>query len=627
MSSSPLSFPPASFSLGTSPETLPFLSQEEGEKLLGVLNAIFRESLSVYKGLSTTPPSFSSSQWDELFQTGSLFQKFLEALSSNPQYWADSQVAYWVSFMELWQKTSLAFWGQDGASPPISSRVSGPVKDKRFLDKAWEEHPFFSFVKNFYLLTAQNLLKGIHTTEGLDERTRKKLEFFTQNLINAFSPSNFLLTNPEVLRHTIENKGENLLKGFKNFLKDLEKSQGVFQIATNDTDAFEVGKNLAITPGKVVYENDLMQLIQYSPQTQQVYERPLLIIPPWINKYYILDLKPENSFINWIVQQGYTVFLISWVNPDKRHAHKDFEDYMQEGPLEALSHIQKVTGESQVHALGYCIGGTLLACTLAYLAQIGQSSPRFASGTYLATLLDFSDAGELGIFLDEEQINIFEKKMSHEGYLDGGSVALSFKLLRSNDLIWNYFVKNYLLGGDPFPFDMLYWNGDNTNMPLKMHSFYLRGMYLHNLLMHPGGLRMSGVPIDLSQVTTPLYFLGTEQDHIVPWKATYKGLSLYPQAPCTFVLGGAGHVAGVINPPPAQKYGYATNPSQKGQNAEQWRQGATSHSGSWWVHWEQWMRPQSGSQIPARKPGDHGYPILEDAPGRYVKRQLSETQG
>jgi polyhydroxyalkanoate synthase subunit PhaC len=433
------------------------------------------------------------------------------------------------------------------------------------------------------------------------------------------SPSNFLLTNPEVLRRTAETGGENLLKGLNNLLADLEQGKGKLHIKMTDMDAFRLGENIGVSPGKVVFQNDLIQLIQYAPATEKVLKRPLLIGPPWINKFYILDLRPRNSFVRWAVSQGHTVFVISWVNPDGRLAEKDFEHYMQEGYLASLDAIEQATGERDVNAIGYCLGGTLLASTLAYMATKGDD--RIRTATFFVTMTDFEEAGELGVFIDEEQLKALEEKMSKRGYLEGSEMANTFNMLRANDLIWSFVVNNYLLGNDPFPFDLLYWNADSTRMPARMHSFYLRKMYQENLLREPGGISLDGVPIDLRKIKTPAYFLSTREDHIAPWKSTYRGTQLL-SGPKRFVLAASGHIAGVVNPPEGGKYSHWINQDLP-PDPEAWFKGATEIAGSWWPDWHRWVSAQAKAQVPARVPGDGKLKPIEDAPGSYVKVRVS----
>jgi polyhydroxyalkanoate synthase len=413
----------------------------------------------------------------------------------------------------------------------------------------------------------------------------------------------------------MESGGENLVKGLENLLKDLERGKGRLSISMTDIEAFKVGQNIAVTPGQVIYQNELMQLLQYEPVTESVAKRPLLILPPWINKYYILDLRPTNSFIKWAVEQGHTVFMASWVNPDESLARKTFEDYMVEGPLAALDAIEQATGEREVNVIGYCLGGTLLAATLAWMAA--KKDNRFKSATFLTTMVDFTEPGELGVFIDEEQLTALEEKMEKRGYLEGHDMATTFNMLRANDLIWSFVVNNYLLGKDPFPFDLLYWNADSTRMPAEMHSFYLRKMYQENLLMKPGGITLKGVPLDLRKIATPSYILSTKEDHIAPWRSAYAATQLY-KGPKKFVLSASGHIAGVVNPPSANKYCHWTSDELPPQ-PEQWLGRAQQHPGSWWPDWQRWIAEFSGGQVPARKPGDGKLKPIEPAPGSYVK--------
>jgi len=423
------------------------------------------------------------------------------------------------------------------------------------------------------------------------------------------------------LRETVATGGQNLVKGLNNLLEDLSRGGGdQVRMRMTDEAAFKLGVNIATTPGKVVFQNELIQLIQYFPADGPVYRRPLLIIPPWINKYYILDMREKNSFIKWAVGQGHTVFVISWVNPDEKLAHKGFDDYLSEGTLAALDAIEKATGEREVNAIGYCLGGTLLACTLGYLAA--KKDPRVVSGTLFASLVDFEEAGELEVFIDEKQVAALEKRMHKRGYLEGSEMATTFNMLRANDLIWSFVVNNYLLGRDPFPFDLLYWNSDSTRMPATMHSFYLRKMYIENRLVQPGGLTLAGVPIDLARVKTPLYFVSTLEDHIAPWRSTYRGAKHLP-GPVRFVLGGSGHIAGIVNPPEANKYSYWTNPNLA-DDPEQWLKDASQHPGSWWTDWAGWVARHGGDKVPPRIPGKGKLKAIEDAPGAYVKMRVDK---
>jgi polyhydroxyalkanoate synthase len=544
----------------------------------------------------------------------SAFMEMTARLIANPSYLVEAQIGFWRDYMSLWQNTTRRILGAD--TKPV---IDAPSSDRRFKDDAWRENEIFDFIKQSYLLSARYVQDVVKHVDGLDAKTAQKVDFYARQFVDAMSPSNFLLTNPEVLRKTAETGGENLLKGLNNLLSDLELGKGKLRIKMTDMEAFRLGENIGVSPGKVIYQNDLMQLVQYTPSTDKVLKRPLLIAPPWINKFYILDLRPRNSFVRWAVSQGHTVFVISWVNPDAKLAEKNFEDYMQEGYLDALDAIEQATGEREVNAIGYCLGGTLLASTLAYMAA--KKDDRIKSATFFVTLTDFEDAGELGVFIDEEQLKALEGKMNKRGYLEGSEMATTFNMLRANDLIWSFVVNNYLLGNDPFPFDLLYWNADSTRMPAQMHSFYLRRMYQENQLSKPGGISLAGVPIDLRKIKTPAYFLSTREDHIAPWKSTYRGTQLLG-GPKRFVLAASGHIAGVVNPPDSGKYGHWINKDLP-PDPEEWFKGATEMAGSWWPDWHRWVSALAKQQVAAREPGDGKVKPIEDAPGSYVKVRLS----
>ena len=452
----------------------------------------------------------------------------------------------------------------------------------------------------------------------MDAQTKEKVSLYTRQFVSAMAPSNFALMNPTVLRETRETGGENLLKGFKNLLTDLEKGKGQLRISMTDDEAFEIGKNVAVTPGKVIYQTELMQLIQYAPSTDKVYKRPLLIVPPWINKFYILDLQPKNSFIKWVVDQGYTVFVISWVNPQESLADKSFEDYMLEGPVAALAAIEQAIGEKDINVLGFCIGGILTVATLAYLAACKDQ--RVKSATFLATMVNLKDVGEVSVFIDETQLQSLEKHVASTGYLEGHHMADMFSLMRENDLIWSFVVNNYLMGKDPIPFDLLYWNADSTRLPAAMLVFYLRKFYQQNLLMVPGGMTLADVPIDLGKIKTPIYSIATKDDHIAPWPSCYP-LTQATSGPVRFVLGASGHIAGIVNPPARKKYGFWVNDTMS-TDPEDWLAAAEAHEGSWWPDWKKWIRKQSGAKVAPRVPGEGGLEPVEEAPGSYVKVRM-----
>jgi polyhydroxyalkanoate synthase len=545
---------------------------------------------------------------------GGAFLEMTTRLMANPTTLMQAQIGFWQDYLTLWQSTARRMMGQPDAAPVIAE----DPRDRRFKDDAWRENEVFDFIKQSYLLSArffQNVVGGV---DGLDNKTAQKVDFYTRQFVDAMSPSNFLLTNPEVLRKTAETGGENLLKGLSHLLADLERGKGQLRIRMTDDSKFRVGENIAVTPGKVVYQNDLMQLIQYAPTTEKVLKRPLVIFPPWINKFYILDLRPRNSFVKWATDQGHTVFVVSWVNPDEALAEKGFEDYMQEGVYAALDAIEQATGERQVNAIGYCLGGTLLATTLAHMAA--KRDTRIKTATYFVTMIDFKEAGELGVFIDEEQLSALEEKMGKRGFLEGREMATTFNMLRANDLIWSFVVNNYLLGQEPFPFDLLYWNDDSTRMPARMHSFYLRRMYQADDLVKPGAIELLGVKIDLRKIKVPSYLISTREDHIAPWKSTYRATQIYG-GPVRFVLAASGHIAGVVNPPESGKYSHWINETLPPE-PDEWFQGATELAGSWWPDWHRWVTAQDKAakdQVPARLPGSGALPALEDAPGSYVK--------
>ena len=545
---------------------------------------------------------------------GTAFLEMTQRLMADPGKLMQAQVSLWHDYLELWQRTTERFLG--GSAEPM---VEPAATDKRFKDAAWSESTLFDFIKQSYLLTARWLQSTVKQIDGLDDKTARKVDFYTRQFVDAMAPSNFVLTNPEVLRATIESGGDNLVNGLRHVLDDLERGKGRLMIKMTDMDAFKVGQNIAVTPGKVVYQNDLLQLLQYAPTTEEVKRRPLLIIPPWINKYYILDLRPGNSFIKWAVDQGHTVFVVSWVNPDERLAQKGFEDYMVEGPFDALNAIEQATGEREVNVIGYCLGGTLLAATLAYMDARGDD--RFKSATYFVALTDFAEPGELSVFIDEDQLHSLDERMKSHGFLEGSDMAATFNMLRANDLIWSFVVNNYLLGKEPFPFDLLYWNSDSTRMPREMHRFYLRNMYQENKLVVPGGISLLGLPIDLSRIKVPSFILSTKEDHIAPWKSTYAATQLY-KGPVKFVLAASGHIAGVVNPPGQGKYGHWENTALP-RSPDAWLEGAAFHQDSWWPTWEKWVSEFSGGEVPARHPGDGNLKPLEDAPGSYVLMKSS----
>jgi len=544
----------------------------------------------------------------------SSFQALAMRLMGDPtQLWAlQLQVAQ--QGLAAWQRMIERSMGIERALP------EAPAVDRRFRDPEWSANPVFEFIKATYQIYANALLKLALDTDDLDEKTMHKVAFYTRQFVDAMAPTNFALTNPEVIRATLESGGTNLVEGLRNFLEDIDPATGLLRTQMVDKSRFKLGENIAASPGAVVFQNELMQLIQYAPSTARVRRRPLLIVPPWINKFYVLDLQPRNSFIRWAVGQGHTVFVISWVNPDATLRDKDFADYMSAGPLAALDAIERATGEREANVVGYCIGGTLLGATLAYLQARGDH--RVRSATFFTAMLDFSEPGDLGVFIDEGQIESLEQSMARTGFLDGKEMATTFNLLRANDLIWSFVVNNYLLGKHPAPFDLLYWNSDSTRMPASMHSTYLRNMYLENRLCQAGGMSIGGVALDLRAVGAPACFVSTVEDHIAPWKSTFAGARLLG-GDVKFILGKAGHVAGIINPPGERAYGHMVGPSPRACSADEWLAASTPVAGSWWNTWDEWARSYADGEVDARHPGDGGLPVLEPAPGSYVKVSIS----
>jgi polyhydroxyalkanoate synthase len=541
----------------------------------------------------------------------------IKTFSAVAEYWlsekdrsAELQMKIGKAYLDLWGSAVRRLAGEQ-AEPAIAPSP----RDKRFNDPEWKSNQFFDFVMQLYLLTTQWAQDLVRNAEGLDPHTRKKADFYVQQIANALAPSNFVLTNPEVLRETLASSGDNLVRGMKMLAEDIEAGRGTLRIRQSDPSNLVVGVNLATTPGKVIFQNELMQLIQYQPATESVLRTPLLIVPPWINKFYILDLRPEKSFVKWCVDQGITVFMISWVNPDKRLGSKTFDDYMKDGPLAAMDAIEKATGELKVHTMGYCVGGTLLASTLAWLAE--KRRVRVTSATFLAAQVDFTHAGDLLVFVDEGQISALERDMQAAGVLEGSKMAMAFNMLRSNDLIWSYVVSNYLKGQPPSSFDLLHWNSDATRMPAANHSYYLRNCYLENRLS-TGGMVLDNTLLDLSEVKVPIYNLATREDHIAPADSVLYGSQFFG-GPVKYVLSGSGHIAGVVNPPASGKYQFWTNDNIKDVTLADWLKGAQEHKGSWWPDWREWLTSIDAEEVPARAVGTEALPPIEDAPGSYVR--------
>ncbi len=542
---------------------------------------------------------------DPVNTTRAFQQIWLDAFSNPARAWANYS-NFAQQYMQLMTSTTLKLWGLGQNTEPTIAPEKG---DKRFNAPDWQQNPIFDAIKQSYLLTATTLLKSASQVDGLDEKQQHRLTFYLRQFLDSISPTNTLFTNPQVIHETLQTGGQNLVKGMDNLMRDIKDGQ----IKMTDTDAFEPGRNLALTPGQVVYQNKLIELIQYTPTTEKVFATPLLFIPPWINKFYILDMQPKNSLIKFMVDNGFTVFVVSWKNPDASMEEISFDDYLTLGPLNALEAIKDITGSPKVNPIGYCVGGTLLSATIPYLAAQGDETINAA--TFFVALQDFTEVGDTSVFIDEPQLAYMEGKMAERGYLDNRSMASMFNMLRANDLIWSNVVNNYLLGKEPPAFDLLYWNADGTRMTRVGHSFYLRNTYLENNLIKPNKVVLKGVPIDLKQIRQDVYAVGAQQDHIVPWKSAWR-ISQLASGPVRFVLGGSGHIAGVINPPTKGR-GYWTNDTPA-ESVQQWFEGAKHHEGSWWSDWLEWLKTRSGEQVPPPSMGNEAHQPISPAPGKYV---------
>ena len=534
----------------------------------------------------------------------------MQSLASSPDKLMKAQANLFERYVDLWRVTAARAAGE-----PVAE-VAKPLKgDKRFNDPDWTDNPVFDVMKQSYLVTSGWLNELVAAAEGVDPMAKRRVAFFTKLLSDAFSPSNYLATNPAALKALLETQGESLLKGAQHFAEDIERGGGKLAISQTDYEKFKVGENVATAPGKVVFQNDLFQLLQFSPTTEQVQEIPLLIFPPWINKYYILDLKPENSMIRWLTGQGFTVFLTSWVNPGPALAAKTLDNYVFEGAYTAIAQTLRQSGATHVNTVGYCVGGTMLACAMAHMAQRGLDV--ISSATFFAAQQDFAEAGDLLLFVDDAWLADLEKMMdAAQGVLPSAAMADTFNMLRANDLIWSFFVNNYLMGKEPTAFDLLFWNSDQTRMPKALHLGYLRQFYQSNLLSK-GGLKLGGATLDLKAVKTPVYVQSSREDHIAPMRSVYRGAKLFG-GPVRFTLSGSGHIAGVINPPSANKYQHWLNAALP-DTVDEWMASAEERQGSWWPDWAGWLAERSGDMVPARDPAAGPLPVIEDAPGSYVK--------
>jgi polyhydroxyalkanoate synthase subunit PhaC len=579
-------------------------------ELSELMHSVAEKSMRILEGLKKEPIELPG-LFKQFIDLTNNFQAFITIILKNPEQVWRMQVAYWQDALSLAQD-QFGHWLQG---------KSMPIEDRRFNSEEWVNNPFFNLMSQHYLLASEHMNSLLEHLEYGDKQLARRIQFFTRQYLDALSPANFLHTNPQLMAETLQSHGKNLLRGLQNLLTDIEAGSSRLIIKMTDTDAFKVGVNLATTPGKVIYRNEMMELIQFTPQTAKVKAVPLLVIPPWINKYYILDLSPHNSLIGWLVKQGITVFVISWINPDSSYSQKGIFDYLQEGPITAIKVIQKQLQVEQVNTVGFCIGGTLLASMLAYLKAHKENSVR--SATFLASLIDFSDPGDIAVFIDEQQIMRIEEEMHSKGFLDGHFMASTFNSLRANDLVWSFFIKNYLQGKDPVPFDILYWNADVTNMPAKMHSQYLRWMYLQNDLVKPGKIHLNHIPLDIRKIDIPTFFVSTKKDHIAPWQTTYLGFQ-HVSGNKRFLLGGSGHIAGIINPPGSKKYGFYRN-TKTSTSAEKWLEKAVEFPDSWWPEWLTWLKKESGRSLNAPKFAQLPYKTIMDAPGEYVKKTYKKA--
>ncbi|WP_046223517.1 class I poly(R)-hydroxyalkanoic acid synthase [Vibrio sp. ECSMB14106] len=538
--------------------------------------------------------------------------KIFEQAANQPAVLLQLQSQWWEQQLKIWQNAALM--------GNTESVIAEDRSDKRFIDEAWKNDPFYSFIKQSYLLFSKSYIDTINSIEGIDEKTKERVAFFSRQAINALSPSNFIATNPELMKLTLERNGENLLDGLEQLQADVEASADILKIRMTNNNAFRLGVDVANTEGDVVFQNELFELIQYHPKTPQVNATPLLIVPPFINKYYILDLREKNSMVRWLLEQGHSVFMMSWRNPGEAQKDTEFGDYVTEGVVKAVAAIEDITGKEQINAAGYCIGGTVLASAVAYYAA-KRMKKRIKTATFFTTLLDFSQPGEVGAYINETIINAIEKQNDGKGYMDGRSLSVTFSLLRENSLYWNYYIDNYLKGSSPMEFDLLYWNSDSTNVAAKCHNFLLRELYLENKLVQDKGVKVGGVWIDLNKIKIPSYFISAKEDHIALWQGTYRG-ALNTGGNKTFVLGESGHIAGIVNHPDKKKYGFWLNDNLD-DSADEWLTNATHNEGSWWTHWNQWLQGfETDEKIEPFNQGSELNPVIGKAPGSYVKQVL-----
>ncbi len=603
----------------TGPFDVPWgqLTSEQIEAIEGFSRAMSEAMASAHSALGASAMKSYAKGPDAIdpdpFKIAPDMTKVMAGLANDPGRAAEAQMRLWQGYMELWGSAAQHF-AQGGDAKDAVAPQKG---DKRWRSEEWSENPVFDIIKQSYLLTSNWLVETLQNVDGVDESAKRQVAFFTKQLADAFAPTNFALTNPDVLKQLVETRGANVARGLRNLAADIERGGGRLSISQTDLDKFEVGRDVAATPGSVIYQNDLIQLIQYTPTTETQHETPILFFPPWINKFYILDLRPDNSMVKWLLDRGHSVFLVSWVNPDASHKDKTFEDYMDEGVYAALEATLEQSGAEKVNTVGYCIGGALLASTLAYMKR--QGDERIASATFFAAQMDFELAGDLLMFTSDDWLAEIERRMdANGGVLDGQTMADVFNMLRANDLIWSFVINNYLLGNDPRPFDLLFWNADQTRLPKTIHLYYLRQFYRNNALAN-GQLTIKGEKLDLGEVELPVYMQASREDHIAPFASVYRGAKLFG-GPLRFVLAGSGHIAGVINPPIAEKYQHwLRDDDALPETTEDWLSGAEEHPGSWWEDWDAWLGQHSGEDVDARDPENGPLKPIEPAPGSYVK--------
>ncbi|MCB1353613.1 MAG: class I poly(R)-hydroxyalkanoic acid synthase [Rhodobacteraceae bacterium] len=586
---------------------------EQGQHVAHNMAEVFDISSQIWQTFMAAQLQQGTPKHADPLNTFPTFAELYRTMWDNPKEVADKTIQYWTQQSALWQHSMLRWLGAKDV--PEKLELPHMMKaDRRFAHKEWSENAVFDYVKQSYLLTSGWIQDTVNSVGEMDPKERKKAAFYTRQFVEAMNPANFFALNPEVLEATVSEKGDNLVRGLKMMLKDLERGKGKLLIRQTDMDAFEVGKNTAVSEGSVIWQTDICQLIQYSPKTEKVCAKPILIIPPWINKYYVLDLNPKKSLVKWLVEQGHTVFMISWVNPDARHKEKTWESYMFEGASAAIDKVLEETGQRSTHVASYCIGGTLTGTLLAWMGK--NNDKRVASATFFTAQLDFEDAGELQILVDDQTINVIDSEME-QGYMPANKMAEAFNMLRANDLIWGYVVNNYMLGKDPFPFDLLFWNADSTAMPAKVHGFYLQQFYVNDAFAK-GNLVVDNTNVTLADIKVPVYHVATKEDHIAPAASVYRGAKEMTNADVRFVLSGSGHIAGVVNPPALGKYQFWTNADMSQQSLDAWMGGTQETEGSWWPDWDEWLKARSGRQLNAREPGAK-LGVIEPAPGSYVK--------